>query len=177
MNKEKLLIEKEKLEKTLLDINSKLEKLKLIEEDEIKRKDSVKDKTRISQLTPKDCVFCIEYNKNTKNVDWAGYLNVEYCQYIGKDKYYMFGVSHKTEPQGFSSSFAGKYGYKDCVLFDFYSSFKFITIKPERWEKGLEECMMEFLLDKKESYNNEVRNIESHFKEMFETYKKYGKEI
>jgi hypothetical protein len=59
MNKKVFLEEKSKLERDLIDVNNKLNIIKKKEEDEIKRKDSVKNKTKLSQLTSNDRVFKI----------------------------------------------------------------------------------------------------------------------
>lgn len=61
MKKKELLEKKSKLEKDLVDINNRLKIIKENEEDEIKRKDNIKNKTKLSQLTSNDRVFKISY--------------------------------------------------------------------------------------------------------------------
>lgn len=175
MNKEELLEEKSKLEKNLIDVNNKLNIIKINEEDEIKRKDSVKNKTKLSQLTSNDIVFKISYVYWKKEVTWVGYVDVNHCEYDEKDNYYTFGVNHKTEPEGFSTGFPTKYGDKHCVLLDFTSSLYFITMKPETWEEDIKESLKEYLATKKQRYNNEVKRFKTHVGQMSKSYIKYQK--
>ena len=178
MNKKVFLEEKSKLERDLIelerdliDVNNKLNIIKKKEEDEIKRKDSVKNKTKLSQLTSNDRVFKISYVFWKKEVTWAGYVDVNHCKYDEEDDYYMFGVSHKIEPEGFSNGFPTKYKDKHCVLLDFTSKLYFITMKPETWEEDMEESLKEYIATKKERYNKNIKNFKKHVGLMSKNYK------
>lgn len=169
-SKNALLTEKSKLERELMRIDNELDSIRRNENDEIKRKNNVKNKTKLSQLTSDDSVFKISYNFLKKEVYWTGYVDVEYCEYDKEFNYYKFSVSHKTKPEGFSTRFPMKYGDKHCVLLDFTSSLYFITMRPEAWEEDLKDSMKEYLATKKEKYNNEVKSFKGHIKEMSKSY-------
>lgn len=110
-----------------------------------------------------------------KEVTWADYVDVGHCKYDEEDDYYKFGVSHKTEPEGFSTGFPTKYEDKHCVLLDFNSSLYFITMKPETWEEDMKESLKEYLATKKELYNKKVKNFKNHVAQMSKSYRQYQK--
>jgi hypothetical protein len=172
--KQELLEKKALIENDLINLERKLETIKYNEEDEIRRKDSVKNKTKLSELTCNDSVFKVSYTYWRGEVTWAGYVDVAQCE-PDKDGGYSFGVSHKTRPEGFSSWFNDKYADKHCLLMDFSSSLYFITMKPETWEEDMKASLHEYIKIKEERFNKEIKKFKEQNKKMLNSYKEYIK--
>lgn len=152
VTEEKLLEIKEYSEK-------QIEKIRQEEEDEIKRKNSVKNKTKLSQLTSDDEILGIRisWNNNSKGVtidelgnSWSVDI-IGYCDVTGyEDKkkresdYHRISIGHKKEAFGISTSLTDEDSEKPYLLFintmgTGYSGF--FTLSPETWEEDLMEAL------------------------------------
>lgn len=150
-------------EEKLLDIKIYTEKriqmIRQEEEDEIKRKNSVKNKTKLSQLTSDDRILGIRisWNDDSKGVtidelenSWSVDL-IGYCEVRGyedkkkrKSDYHRISISHKTEAFGVSTVLNDEEVEKSYLLCidtmgTGYDSF--FTLSPETWEEDLLESL------------------------------------
>lgn len=149
---EKLLMVKEYSEK-------QIEKIRQEEEDEIKRKNSVKNKTKLSQLTPGDSILGIRisWNDDSKGVtidelgnSWSVDI-IEYCDVRGyetkkrrESDFHRISIFHKREAFGVSISLSDEESEKPYLLsIDTMGSGydSFFTISPETWEEDLMEAL------------------------------------
>jgi len=144
----------------LTDLQSKISvRLKEIEEqkkDTESRKNSVKNKTKLIELTTKDRVLCISLSHG-KLYD-VDYVNVEGLEeYNAKEKpdwkdYYRISFGHKTKPLGCSSSVHQEELEKSYMLFEMCGSVNFLTMNPSTWEKDLEE-VLKYSIKKRNYYH------------------------
>ena len=150
-------------EEKLLDIKIYTEKriqmIKQEEEDEIKRKNSVKNKTKLSQLTSDDRILGIRisWNDDSKGVtidelenSWSVDL-IGYCEVRGyedkkkrKSDSHRISISHKTEAFGVSTALNDEEVEKSYLLHidtmgPGYDSF--FTLSPETWKEDLLESL------------------------------------
>lgn len=151
ITEEKLLIVKEYSEKLI-------EKIRRDDEDEINRKNSVKHKTKLSQLTSDDRILGIRISWNDKGkgvmIDelensWSVDI-IGYCDVTGyEDKktrnsdYHRISISHKTEPFGISTLIDDEESEKPYLLsIDTMESGydSFFTLSHETWESDLIEA-------------------------------------
>lgn len=152
VTEEKLLEIKEYSEK-------QIEKIRQEEEDEIKRKNSVKNKTKLSQLTSDNRILGIRisWNDDSKGVSidelgnsWSVDI-IGYCDIRGyedkkkrKSDYHRISIGHKTEPFGISTSLTDEEVEKPYLLcIDTMGSGYdgFFTLSPETWEEDLLEAL------------------------------------
>lgn len=138
-------------------IKDRIKTIKNQQEDEIKRKNSVKNKTKLSQLTSSDRIFKINIYKNANNGETVIETNYVNVYGVGKDKEergynYNFG--------GSSSWFDNETGEKHFHLDDFMS-ISFFTLKPKSWYKDFLEAKEYRLKIKKESLDRELLNLEN----------------
>ena len=150
-------------EEKLLDIKIYTEKriqmIRQEEEDEIMRKNSVKNKTKLSQLTSDDRILGIRisWNDDSKGVtidelgnSWSVDI-IEYCDVRGyedkkkrKSDYHRISIFHKREAFGVSISLSDEESEKPYLLsIDTMGSGydSFFTISPETWEEDLMEAL------------------------------------
>lgn len=156
VTEEKLLEIKEYSEK-------QIEKIRQEEENEIRRKNSVKNKTKLSQLTSDDRILGIRisWNDDSKGVkidelgnSWSVDI-IGYCDVRGyedkkkrKSDYHRISISHKKEAFGHAVSLTDEESEKPYLLVidtmgNGYDSF--FTLSPETWEEDL----MKALIDQK----------------------------
>jgi len=150
-------------EEKLLDIKIYTEKriqmIRQEEEDEIKRKNSVKNKTKLCQLTSDDRILGIRISwnddsngvtidelGNSWSVDIIGYCEVRGYEDKKKRKsdYHRISISHKKEAFGISRSLSDEESEKPYLLSidtmdTGYDSF--FTLSPETWESDLIEAL------------------------------------
>ena len=129
------------------------------EEEEIKRKNSVKNKTKLSQLTSDDRILGIRisWNDDSKGVtidelgnSWSVDI-IGYCDVRGyedkkkrKSDYHRISIDHKEKPFGISTSLSDEESEKPYLLsIDTMGSGydSFFTISPETWESDLIEAL------------------------------------
>ena len=150
-------------EEKLLDIKIYTEKriqmIRQEEEEENKRKNSVKNKTKLSQLTSDDRILGIRisWNADSKGVtidelgnSWSVDI-IEYCEVRGyedkkkrKSDYHRISIGHKEKAFGVSTSLSDEESEKPYLLsIDTMGSGydSFFTISPETWESDLIEAL------------------------------------
>jgi hypothetical protein len=148
-------------EEKLLDIKIYTEKriqmIRQEEEDEIKRKNSVKNKTKLCQLTSDDRILGIRISwnddsngvtidelGNSWSVDIIGYCEVRGYEDKKKSDYHRISIGHKKEAFGISTSLSDEESEKPYLLSidtmnTGYDSF--FTLSPETWESDLIEAL------------------------------------
>ena len=158
-------------ESELLTLKSEIdEQLKVKEQnrlDLIKRKDSVKNKTKICELTQNDRMFGIGLSSNDLEVYFMDYCDVN--DYNDKEisNYHNISVGHKTKPFGISTSIHKKRINKHYFLS--LSKMKsgydlFFTLKPETWEEDLQEALEYKLRKEKKHFNKEIKFLKKKVK-------------
>jgi hypothetical protein len=138
---------------------TQIEKIRKEEEEEINRKNSIKNKTKLSQLTSDDRILgiriswnddsngvMIEELGNSWSVDIIGYCEVR--GYDDKKKrdsdYHRISVSHKDKPFGVSVSLSDEEVEKPYLLsIDTMGSGydAFFTLSTSTWEKDLIDAL------------------------------------
>lgn len=138
-------------------VKYRISQIRKKEEDDLKRKNSVKNKTKLSQLTASDRIFKIQIfeNANTEEMNLViNYVKVEGVTKLLQDGYdYNFG--------GSSSWFSSVVGEKHYHLDSGFGkhSFTFYTLKPETWVEDLNEAR-EYMIQKRiESFERELTNL------------------
>jgi len=188
ITEEKLLEAKEYLDK-------QIDKIRQDEKDEIKRKNSVKNKTKLSQLTSDDRILGIRisWNDDSKGVtidelgnSWSVDI-IGYCEIRGyedkkkrKSDYHRISIGHKKEAFGISSSLTDEEVEKPYLLSidtmrGGYNGF--FTLSPETWEEDL----MEALNSQKEwrirDYHKEISILEKKVNAFLKNKNKINKFI
>lgn len=140
-------------------VNDKIIQIRRQQEDELKRKDSVKNKTRLCELTSSDRIFKIEINQiaiSNEMVIKVGHIDVGGVSRDKEGGYnYSFGGS-----SSWFNVFTGEKHYHLDNGFGKYN-FRFYTLKPETWIEDLNEARKYIVEIKKERLENEL----SSFKE------------
>jgi len=162
----------------LLKLKSQIDyNLKNIEQDEIdviNRKNSVKNKTKLSQLTTNDRIFGIRISGNkghslvestdeissTWKVDIIDYCNItEYTDKSGRGgEWHRIKISHPTKPFGLGKSLSDEevdkhYILSLCTSKNGYD--QFYTLKPETWETDIVEAYNEILEWRRKQYESD----------------------
>lgn len=155
----------------LLNLKSEIEEqLELIEQDKIdtiKRKDNVKNKTKLSELTINDRIFGIGLSSKDLEVYFMDYCNVEGYNDKTNSDWNDINVSHKTKTFGVSTSIHKENADKHyfLVLDTMQSGYDcFFTLKPETWEKDLKEALEYKLKLIKKRFNSENNIIRKKVK-------------
>lgn len=139
-------------------VHDRMIKIRRQQEDELKRKDSVKNKTKLSQLTSKDRIFKIqiyEYVTSNEMDIRTGYVDVGGVTSDEGGYNYTFGGS-----SSWFSLVTGARHYHLDVGFG-KNNFTFYTLKPETWVEDLNEARKYIVEIRKERLENEL----SSFKE------------
>lgn len=175
------------------DINNRLKEIKDDEIDVTNRKNNVKNKTKISQLTQKDRMFGIgfgldnggEYLK-VLDTKWSVHL-IDYCdvtEFTEKSKrdseYHRFGVSHKTKPFGISTSLTDEEVDKHYMLSINSSSSGyggFYTLFPETWEKDIVEALEERISWRNENFEKDINKLKRKIKLVIDNKETINKNI
>jgi len=158
--------------KVLIDAaNQRIEVINKEKEDEKKRKDSVKNKTKLSQLTSSDRIFKIEIYRHVDTHEMVvktGFVNVggvrkENSEYGGFS--YSFG--------GSSAWFSDKDSENHYLLENGFgnNSFKFYTLKPNAWWEDYKLAKRDIKIHKIEEFHKELNaytNALSKFEELKE---------
>lgn len=171
LTKEELLQLKNKIE-------DNLKKIKQIEIDTFNRKNSVKNKTKLSQLTINDRILGVGISGNkghslvestdeissTWKVDIIDYCNVtEYTdkKYRASDnsEWHRINISHPTKPFGLGISLSDNevdkhYILSLCTSKNGYD--QFYTLKPESWETDIVKAYSEMVEKRKSQYDSEM---------------------
>ena len=161
----------------LLKLKSQIDyNLKNIEQDEIdviNRKNSVKNKTKLSQLTTNDRIFGIRISGNkghslvestdeissTWKVDIIDYCNIkEYTDKSRRGEWHRINISHPTKPFGLGTSLSDEqvdkhYILSLCTSKNGYD--QFYTLKPETWETDIVEAYNEILEWRRKQYESD----------------------
>ena len=161
----------------LLKLKSQIDyNLKNIEQDEIdviNRKNSVKNKTKLSQLTTNDRIFGIRISGNkghslvestdeissTWKVDIIDYCNItEYTDKSRRGEWHRINISHPTKPFGLGTSLSDEqvdkhYILSLCTSKNGYD--QFYTLKPETWETDIVEAYNEILECRRKQYESD----------------------
>ena len=149
---EKLLMVKEYSER-------QIERIRMDENEEIARKNSAKNKTKLSQLTQQDRILGLRISWNDKgngvtidefgnswSMDLIGYCDVGGYEDKKKRKSdcHRISIGHKTKPFGISTSISDEESEKAYLLsMDTMGSGYdgFFTLSPETWESDLIEAL------------------------------------
>ncbi len=179
-------------EAELLNLKNEIDnRLRQIQEDsldEVKRKDSVKNKTKLSQLTSKDRIFGIgfgldrENGKFLKELDakWSVHI-VDFCDVKYTDKknrdteWNRIGISHKTKPFGISISIDDQEADKSYLLYldtDSGGYDGFFTLSPQTWEKDLQEALEYKISQRKKHFKQDIKKLKSKVKLVIENKEK-----
>jgi hypothetical protein len=152
-------------------INHRLERIKAEKLDELNRKNSVKDKIKLSQLTSQDRILGIRLAwDNTKDGKYLKALNakwsvdlVDYCNVKGfeskssrKSEWNRISISHKGEPFGISTSIDDEEADKPYLLFLDTSPTGydgFFTLSPATWKEDIQTAF-KFLLKQRKYYQD-----------------------
>ena len=172
MNIEKLT------EQGLLDLKSsidkKLNKIRQDEIDTLNRKNSVKNKTKLSQLTSQDRILgiLISGNKGHSLVESTDEISstwkvdiIDYCditEYTDKSRrggeWHRINISHPTKPFGLGTSLSDEQSDKHYILSLCTSKNgydQFYTLKPESWETDIVEAYNEILEWRRKQYESD----------------------
>jgi len=162
----------------LLKLKSQIDyNLKNIEQDEIdviNRKNSVKNKTKLSQLTTNDRIFGIRIsgNKGHSLVESTDEISstwkvdiIDYCditEYTDKSRrggeWHRINISHLTKPFGLGTSLSDEevdkhYILSLCTSKNGYD--QFYTLKPETWETDIVEAYNKILEWRRKQYESD----------------------
>jgi hypothetical protein len=173
-------------ENELLDlknqITGKIKKIKEAEKEEIDRKNSVKNKTKLSQLTSQDRIFGIRISGNighrmvesnedistTWKVDIVDYCNV--TEYTDKSRrgseWHRINISHPTESFGLGTSLSDEEVDKYYILAIDISSNgynQFYTLRPETWETDIIIAFNELLEAKRTYFERDCNKLTEKF--------------
>jgi hypothetical protein len=138
-------------------IHDRISQIRREEKDDLKRKDSVKNKTKLSQLSSSDRIFKIQIfeNANTEEMN----LVINYVKVGGVTKLLQDGYDYNFG--GSSSWFSNVVGEKHYHLDSGFGkhSFTFYTLKPETWVEDLNEAR-EYMIQKRiEAFERELTNL------------------
>ncbi len=142
-------------------VDSRLKSIKRQEKINLARKNSVRNKTKLSQLTSADHIFGIQL-KPDGSVYTMGYHEIgEISKYNGSPGWYNITLG------GISSGMDEHESNKHYYLFVHCSSNYFFTLKPETWEKDIKEALKYELKREKLSHQKEYeslsKKIDSYF--------------
>jgi len=137
-------------------VHDRITQIRRQQEDELKRKDSVKNKTRLCELTSSDRIFKIAIFQSTTTNEMAI-----------KTDYVDVGVMGN-DLEGYSYNFGGSYCWFNVVTGEkhyhldtvcFENNFIFYTLKPETWIEDLNEARKYIVEIRKESLENEISSL------------------
>lgn len=147
----------------LLKLKSEIDKqLEVVEQDRldtIKRKDSVKNKIKLCELTHNDRIFGIGLSSNNLEVYFMDYCDVRGYNDKTDSDYHDISVGHKTISFGISTSIHKERAEKHYVLFISCSIIYFFTLKPETWEEDLQESFEYQIKQRKKNFNREIKTL------------------
>jgi hypothetical protein len=164
--------------KVLIDAaNQRIKVINKEEEDEKKRKDSVKNKTKLSQLTSSDKIFKIEIYRHVGTYEMVvktDFVNVKGVRKSDDEYggfYYNFG--------GSSTWFSDKESENHYLLENGFGndSFKFYTLKPNTWWEDYELARDIKIQNKIEKFNKELDAYESALSKFEELKERINEEI
>lgn len=161
-------MEVSKLSETqLLNLKEEIEREVKIREfeklDTIKRKDSVRNKTKLSQLTCNDRMFGIGFSLRDKKLHFIGYCDVHsYEERIDGDA--RISVGHKKEPFGVTMTINKETTQKHYFSNYSFSSTMFFTLKPETWQEDLQEDLKVVIGWKRKRYREETKELKDSVK-------------
>lgn len=164
--------------KILIDAaNQRIETINKEKEDEKKRKDSVKNKTKLSQLTSSDKIFKIEIYKHVHThemVVTTEFVNVGGVTKID-DEYGGFNYNFG----GSSSWFSDEDSENHYLLVNGFGndSFNFYTLKPNTWWEDYELARDIKIQNKIEKFNKELDAYESALSKFEELKERINEEI
>lgn len=148
----------------LKDLQSRInEQLLIIEKnkrDSISRKDSVKHKTKLNQLTANDRIFGISI-VNNKLYD-SDYCDVKGFSDEDESGWHRYSFSHKSKPLGCSSGIHKDKAEKGYCLFEMCGNYYFWTLNPKAWEIDLKEALNDNILEKKKYQKQEIEKIKNN---------------
>lgn len=172
---------KEQLITLQVSVENRLRKLEEERVDEVIRKNSVKNKTKLSQLTHHDRVLGIrfawdkKYGKHLKTVDTKWSVDVVgYCDVTGFENktrrgtnLHRLSISHKTEPFGISTSLEDEEVNKRYLLFIDTSSTGyggFFTLSPETWKEDIMEAIKDNLKRRNKYHDIDCKKLKEKVK-------------
>jgi len=124
--------------------------------DATKRKDSVKNKTKICELTPNDRMFGIGFT-NKLGVYFMGYCDVRGYSVDKEDSNWSnIGVGHKTHPFGLSTSITKEQSNEHYFLSYHCGDIMFFTMKPKRWMQDLQSALVYRIKQDNTRFNEEI---------------------
>jgi hypothetical protein len=164
--------------KVLIDAaNQRIEAINKEKEDEKKRKDSVKNKTKLSQLTYSDRIFKIEIYRHVDTHEMVvktGFVNIggvrkENSEYGGFS--YSFG--------GSSSWFSDEDSENHYLLVNGFGndSFEFYTLKPNTWWEDYELARDIKIQNKIERFHKELNAYKNSLSKFGELKERINEEI
>lgn len=148
-------LEIHELESLKKSIDDRIQKIKQEKVDEIKRKDSVKNKTKLYQLTSNDRILVITIFENVKDnrmVSNVSYENINQCDKDDDSMGFKFGhggslywISNEdSEKHYVLKTWFGKHNHVFC------------TLKPESWIQDLAEAKGFNIEQKKQQQQDEL---------------------
>lgn len=149
---------KAEMDEKLRIVNSKLEIIEKNRLDVVKRKDSVKNKTKLCQLTENDIMFHVCFTP------WTGICTIENCNFEGfGDEESEYGY-HNIRVGGSSMGI-----HKDQINNHFFASYhcshvNFYTLKPETWEEDFQKTLDYKIKQEKGKYHTEIGKLKKSVK-------------
>lgn len=159
LDERELLILQDEVNNRIEKIQKEKQKIREEEQDNINRKNNVKNKTKLSQLTDRDRIFGIRFSCAKRegttylkqlganwSVDFIDYCDVKgYTdkKYRKDSDYNNISISHKKEPWGISTSISDEEAEKPYLLSidtspTGYDSF--YTLSPETWKVDIQKA-------------------------------------
>ncbi len=189
-------------ERELLDLKERIEKrINKIKEDdleEINRKNSVKNKTKLSELTSKDRMlgirFSWDHTNNNPNsryihslkskwvVDIVDYVDVEFYQNkkSRNSEWDYFSMSYKKGGFGFGTPLNDEESEKHYLINLDTSNTGydgFFTLFPKTWESDIKEVLEYEIKQRKKYYNRDIKILKDKVKLVLNSRDMINKEI
>jgi hypothetical protein len=161
-------LKKDELKKLKKSINNRIKKIKQDKKNETKRKDSVKDKTKLSQLTSNDTIYVIEifYSAiNNRMEIRSGYKDIINCKKCKDNNGFHFSY-------GGTSTWISDEDADNHYVIDMHvdNYFAFCTMKPELYTIDISKAKFYFIENKIKQHQKEIMNYEKLLSE-FDRYK------
>jgi len=161
-NESELLKLKTDINKQLKIIDKQLKIIEIDKIDTIKRKDSVKTKTKLCELTSNDRIFSIGVSNNL-DVYFMDYCDIRGYNDKTDSDYHDISVRHKTKPYGISTSIHKDESEKHYFT-SFHSIICFFTLNPETWKEDLQESLIYKIKQEKKHLNEDIKNLKNQIK-------------
>ena len=151
-------LNKEELINLQLQINERLKNLNEVRVDKV-IKPKKKLKNKLSYLLKGDKILGIGLSLNDNDVYFTDYCVIKADVSNNTDSDYLdFRVSHGTYPFIYTNIHKD-YINKHYYMFISCSIIYFFTLKPNTWEKDLQEALIDKIKIKKEYYDKEIKDL------------------